>query len=84
MSKFRIQTAKATRQHSNRGPMPTPASSWTAQTKRDNAIENVRGARGLLQAPRGRSTEPEDIQVGGDLSDAAHAEAPSSTRTQHT
>jgi len=84
ISNFRIQTAKSARQHyANRGPLPTPSPSSTAQTKRDNAIEGVHGTRGALPSPRGRPTKSEDIQYGEDLPNTNLGEAPPPTPNKH-
>ena len=83
MSNFRIQTVKAARQHPNQGSLPTLEPSRTAQANRDIAIEDVHGTQGRLPSPRGRPTESENIQAGGDLSNTTPAEAPSPTRNKH-
>ena len=83
MSNFRIQTDKATRQHSTRGPLPTLATSWTAQTNRDNAVEDVQGTRRPLPDPSGRSTKADNMPNGDDLSTTTPGEVPPPIRNKH-
>ena len=83
MSRFRSQTAKAARRQCSREPLPKPTPSWMAQTKRCIATEDVHGIRGLLPAPRGRTTKPEDIRSGEDLPNTTPRQASPPTRNKN-
>ena len=83
-SGFRIQTAKEARLHPTRGPLPTPAPSWTAHTNLEKETQEVQDTRRPSSGPSRRSTKAEAMNTWENLSDRKSGEAPPPRNDKHT